>query len=119
MGVQELVLAPQVAVPDHHAHNHVDSPHNHVATHHHVLHNHVATHHHVLHNHVATRHHVPHNHVDSLHNHVNSDHVVHHAPELAHVFQQVPEHLSVTKLPRLATRSNLVKENCDYKEPPS
>merc|ERR1739838_1174583 len=73
--VQELVLAPQVAVTVHH----VDSPHNHVATHQHVPHNHV-----------ATRHHVPHNHVDSHHNRANSDHVVHHALVPAHVFQQVP-----------------------------
>merc|ERR1739838_389279 len=61
--VQELVLAPQVAVTVHH----VDSPHNHVATHHHV----------------------PHNHVDSHHNRANSDHVVHRALVPAHVFQQV------------------------------
>merc|ERR1739838_1184737 len=81
-------------------HNHVNSLQNHVNSHqNHVnsLHNHVNSHH----NHVSSDQH----HVDSPHNHVNSNH----APEPVHVFQQVPEHLSVTKLTELKRRKHFLE----------
>merc|ERR1739838_582467 len=92
----------------HEHHNHANSPHNHVS----LLHNHVNS----LQNHVS----LPHNHVNSPHNHASSDqhhvdfphnHVnSNHAPEPVHVFQQVPEHLSVTKLTELKRRKHFLED---------